>query len=86
MKSSAHRFCDWHAHRWWPGCTSAWYNAHCDDSLWGERCIPGRTQYVVYRGGLRQDQESAPEPAKGYAARSGLSSAGTARGGDRRRG
>ena len=86
-KFSAYRFSTRYARQRWPGCSSAWYDAHYARSPWGEHCIPGRTQYVVYRGGLRQDQETAAGTDEGL--RRGVvipSSARGARGADRRRG
>ena len=53
-KFRAYRFSPRYAWRRWPGCSSAWYDAHYFRDGWGEHCIPGRTQYVVYRGGRRR--------------------------------
>jgi hypothetical protein len=51
VKFKAYRFPTGRARKWWPGCSSAWY-----DAFYGEDgdCYPGRTQYVVYRGGRRR--------------------------------
>jgi hypothetical protein len=48
----AYRFPRKDARRWWPGCESAWYDAHFTGGAENRGfCFPGRTQYVVYRGG-----------------------------------
>ena len=56
-KWSAYRFPEEFTRKWWPGATSAWYDAHYypDDRCPGmDACIPGRTQYVVYEGGANR--------------------------------
>jgi hypothetical protein len=63
VKLDANRFPDRHARRWWPGCRSAWYDAHYYRDAWGKGCIPGRTQYVVYDGGLCQRRRQRRPPA-----------------------
>jgi hypothetical protein len=48
----AYRFPRKDARRWWPGCESAWYDAHFTGGAENRGdCTPGRTQYVVYAGG-----------------------------------
>jgi len=54
VRTEAYRFPLRAARRWWPGCQSGWYDAiydgHTNRVGWGD-CTPGRTQFVVYRGG-----------------------------------
>jgi hypothetical protein len=63
VKWSAYRFPQEFTRKWWPGATSAWYDAHYypDERCPGlDACIPGRTQYVVYEGGpIRTRRERA---------------------------
>jgi hypothetical protein len=50
--ANAYRFPRKDARRWWPGCESAWYDAHFTGGAENRGfCFPGRTQYVVYAGG-----------------------------------
>jgi hypothetical protein len=54
VKMQAHRFPRKYTRVWWPGSLGAWYDAHYRPDGWTgrEQCIPGRTQYVLYAGGV----------------------------------
>jgi len=50
-RMNAYRFPQRYARKWWPGCRSAWYDAHYFDLGESKSCFPGLTQFVVYEGG-----------------------------------
>lgn len=57
-KRRAYKFPTKHARSTWPGCSSAWYDAI---PFWEGSTIPGLTQLVVYRGGLRRTARNKRE-------------------------